>query len=173
MTLTHRTAAAVQQIWKPTYAIAKSILRSNSIEHRTDEWPVHLILQGDKPCRYAAMGTKVKITSGRCEKDIANCRSFQRNAALDLARISEPVTISIPAIAAAVSASSSAIFFSDPSWLKRLRGSKKAALANPCRMRSTEMFSFLVRSSASLARSALTLTFLNKLEGAAAAVFAL
>ena len=112
----------------------------------------------------------MKITSGRCEKDIANCRSFQRNAALDLARISEPVTISIPAIAAAVSASSSAIFFSDPSWLKRLRGSKKAALANPCRMRSTEMFSFLVRSSASLARSALTLTFLNKLEGAAAAV---
>jgi hypothetical protein len=33
-------------------------------------------------------------------------------------------------MAAAVSASSSAMFFSDPSWLKSLRGSQKATRAN-------------------------------------------
>jgi hypothetical protein len=96
---------------------------------------------------------------------------FQRYAFLDLPGILEPVTMSIPAIAAAVSSSSSVMSFSDPSWLKSLLGSTKAILASSCRTRSIEMSSLLVRSSARSARSALTLTFLNNLEAAAAAVF--
>jgi hypothetical protein len=71
-----------------------------------------------------------------------------------------PISISTLAMAAPVSASSSVMSFSDPSWLKSLLGSKKAILASFCRTRSTEMSSRCCRSSITCFSSAWTLTFL-------------
>jgi hypothetical protein len=84
-----------------------------------------------------------------------------------------PISISTLAMAAAVSASSSVMSFSDPSWLKSSRGSKKAILASSCRTRSTEMSSRCCRSSITSFSSAWTLTFLNIREAATEALLEL